>query len=262
MTYPEFLDFACHRPEPDTPGFYKLEWFSHVPDAAYTPKEVEGGYIWSYRENPISDKGNYEYYPTFAEAYNAMLQKTGTPGIYGFTILKLGYGPLGTKDFYINFRSYDAIGEEYLRSVCSSYHYNQPGPAGKFLGRDEATAHFKPGDIVQIDCYERDSMWIRPTLGVIVERPLPVTHYWESYRQDHEELGKEDSDRQWFEAPSLTGSDEDEYFIQTGPYDPELHNFTFRNAIELHLPALPVPTPIRDLLLSYYQTYQTSSDSL
>lgn len=255
MRYEEFRQLACCRPYPDTPGFYKLEWFKHKSDAQYLPNEILDGVIWEYQGLSICDIGNYEYYPSFGDAHQAMKRKVGTEGIDGFVIRKLGYGPQGIKDFYIYFTSYDGEGTQILQSVCSSYHYNQPGLAGKFIGRDEKTTHFKLGDIVQYDRCERNSMWKKCTLGIVVGLPRSVEDYWELYEEDVEELGRQEADKKWFEEPSIAGSDDDEYFIQFGPFEPVMHNFTFRNAVGIRLPALTVPDNVRASLIGYYKDY-------
>ncbi len=261
MKYQDFVGLACYRRRPDTPGFYKLERFDHAPDATYVPRAVDGGYIWSYDERLLSEVSNYEYYPTFDEAHDAMMSKIGKDGAYAFVIRKLGYGPSGTKDFYIHFTSYDANGEEILHSVCSSYHYNLPGVAGKFLGRDDATVRFNFGDIVQIDQYGCGLKWKQGTLGIVVGLPWSPKEFWELYEEDLRKLGPELADDRWFEQPSTTGSDDDEYFIQIGPYDGAMSNFTFRNAIDIHLPALPIADTITESLRGYYRNYLEHPDA-
>lgn len=255
MTYKEFLQLACFRPHPATKGFYKLEWFKHNEDDHYSQCEIPGGFLWEYRGLSVGDIGNFEYYPTFEGAHSAMSQKIGTENIDGFIIRKLGYGLLGTKDFYLHFTSYDAEGKEILHSVCSSYHYNQPGLAGKFLGRDDISAHFKLGEIVQIERSVRDSMWAKCTLGVVVGLPRSTFDFWNSYEEDVKELGRQEANEKWFDKPSMMGSDDDEYFIQFGPYEPDMLNFTFRNAVDIRLPALHVPKEVRDMLHEYHKGY-------
>lgn len=261
MTYEEFRQIACNRPHPDTPGFYKLEWFVCENEKSYMPTSVDGGNIWSFKGRLVWGPKLYEYYPTFEAAHSAMMAKIGLPDVYSFRLSKLGYGPLGMNDFYIHFSLYDANGEEYLKSVCSSYHYNQSGLAGKFLGRDEETVRFSPGDIVQISRLDPDTMYLRETLGVVAGQPRSVDDFWESYQISVKENGECKADKEWFEEPSLCGSDDDEYFIQFGPYEPDMCNFMFCNSMEIKFPSFPVPDNILKELKAYYRAYQDYVES-
>lgn len=270
-TLKEFEEFVRNRPVPDTPGVYKLtiyKWNKHYPpkDGRYEaiPLTVEdsndnevSGFCWRF---PFTDDGrnqaDYEYHPTFEQAHEAMMGYVGGENIYGFCIDRLGYGPLGNHDWYVAYWSYDATGHEFDHSSCSSYHYNQPGIYGKFLGRFPEEIPFKEGDIVQIVVGLHNNLgklFYYSTLGVVAGTPRTVKDYWEGYVEYMKNGGDE---HKYFEEPDHAGTDEEEYFIMYGPFDDDQHNFTFRGAREVRLPAYPVPDNVRETLMGYYQEYQ------
>ncbi len=122
VTYKDFADFVRNRPIPDTPGFYKL-WRLQCELTGYECHEFEDlslndkipyqGKQWRF-EIPRWHDMEYEYYATFEDAYAAMMEDWGRyedicdkdPRIdytYGYMISRLGFGPHGTRDFFVEY---------------------------------------------------------------------------------------------------------------------------------------------------------------
>lgn len=154
ITYEDFEEFVRNRPQPDNPGVYKL-WRFQCAAVGYDCHEVKRislnkdilfkGYMWRFQMRPLNEM-EYEYYPTFEEAQASMLDHDGLddcrPYVYpkptytfGYQITHLGFGPLGRRDYYLQYWQYDADRKEFDRSSCSSFHWGQPGIYGKLLGR-------------------------------------------------------------------------------------------------------------------------------
>ena len=275
LTLNDWEELVRNRPKPDTPGFYKLIRFqTHCKE--YEKHEVESinfsndekftGWQWRFPMKWANEQ-EFEYYPTFEEAYEAMMnppQIDGaviglyTPGnAVGYRILHLGYGPHGTRDFYIDYRQYDADRREYMRSSCSSYHWNTPGIYGKFLGRLPEEIPFKEGDIVEITAsrYE-DGGKSYAILGVVIGEPHTVEEIWRGYRKEANALlQKGESLDLLFEEPDQEGTDGDEYFVLYGPFDESMRYATFESPEYLRVPSHPVPDEAREYLMEQYKRY-------
>jgi hypothetical protein len=268
MTLDEFKALVKNRPEPDTPGFYRLT-VHHWCGTDACPKDASVRYsadlsgellrrcknvqgadlrVWRYRSHNVWRLTDHEYYATFEEAYEAMLHTPETQRdrnslvdeIIGYSIERLGFGRLGVNDFYVSYHNYDARFREIGHSVCSSYHYEQPGIYGTFLGRFPEEL-CKPGDIVEFRYCYGDGEWDYNALGVVLKAPASVEDSWQP------EINLEDN--------ICRGADEDEYFIRFAPSTPTEETCCYCNAQFVRTPAFSIPAEAHELLNSYYKLY-------
>lgn len=281
ITYEEFEEFVRNRPQPDTPGFYKL-WRLRCKATDYERHEVKGeslnykipykGFLWRF---PIKDWHHMEfvYYPTFEEAYRAMMDNEVVDNsivysnsqqeyTFGYHISRLGFGPHGTRDFYIQYWKYDSNQVEYDRSSCSSYHFNMPGIYGKFLGRFPKNIRFQEGDIVEISVSRfEDAGKCYSTLGIVIGTPRTVRQQWEWEEAGINELAEKGAPNpieKYFEKPDCWGVDIEEYFILYGPYEESMRFATFEHPQEVRPPSFDVPEEAKETLMKYYNEYQES----
>lgn len=271
VTYEDFEKFVRNRPQPDSPGFYKL-WRLQTDASGYERHEVNGkslnkeepikGYIWKFPIRSFEEMG-FEYYPTFKEAHASLM--TGDKiddcegcTTFGYQISRLGFGPLGTRDFYVQYWTFDSHKQVYDHSSCSSYHWNQPGVYGKFLGRLPDEIYFKEGDIVEIPTSKAEDKgkWYS-TLGVVIGLPRSVKEVWNLVEDIlNEHLAKGNTVESFFDKPDQDGVDGEEYFILYAPCDESLCYATFRHPIEVRPPTFPVPEEARTVLMKYYKDYK------
>ena len=279
VTYEDYEAFVRNRPQPDTPGFYKL-WRLKCDATGYERHETEGeslnekipykGYLWRF---PIV-AWRYEefvYYPTFEEAYKAMTEYDDVDNsivysspkhTFGYQISRLGFGPHGTRDFYIQYWKYDSNQVEYDRSSCSSYHFNMPGIYGKYLGRFPENIRFQEGDIVEISVSRfEDAGKCYSTLGVVIGTPRTVRQKWEWDKAGINELAKKGEPNpieKYFENPDSWGVDIEEYFILYGPYEESMMYASFRHPQDVRPPSFDVPEEAKETLMKYYNEYLES----
>lgn len=282
IRYKDFEEFVRNRPQPDIPGFYKL-WRFQCAAVGYACYEVKGvslnkeasfkGYMWRFPIRPLNEM-EYEYYPTFEEAYASMMERDGlndsgpTPDpkptyTFCYQITRLGFGPLGRRDFYLQYWQYDANRREFDRSSCSSYHWGQPGIYGKFLGRLPNQIPFKEGDIVEIGVsrFEDKGKWYS-TLGVVIGVPRSVIEVWDGIKDDLiDHVSKGNTIESYFQEPDHDGVDSEEYFILYGPCEESMRYTTFRHPIEVRPPSFPVPEEARAELTRYYNEYRAYLNS-
>lgn len=274
LTYEDFDRFVRNRPQPDTPGFYKL-WRLQCNAIGYERHEVKSlnmnneepikGYMWRFPIKPFEEM-EFEYYPNFEEAYASMMTRDRIDDCesnitFGYQISRLGFGSLSTRDYYVRYWMYDSDRKEYDRSSCSSYHWNQPGIYGKFLGRLPEEMHFKEGDIVEISTSraEDKGKWYS-TLGVVIGTPRSVKEIWNHLEDElNHHVASGNTIESYFDEPDHDGVDGEEYFILTGPYDEFERYTTFRHPIEVRPPSFLVPDEARDELLKYFKDYNTVS---
>lgn len=285
VTYEDFEEFVRNRPQPDTPGFYKL-WRLKCKATDYDRHEVKGeslnykipykGFMWRF---PIKDWPHMEfvYYPTFEEAYRAMMDNEVVDDsivwansqqgyTFGYEIRRLGFGPHGTRDFYIQYWQYDSEKREFDRSSCSSYHFNMPGSYGKYLGRFPENIRFKEGDIVEIGVsrYE-DAGKSYSTLGIVIGTPRTVRQQWEWNEEaginELAEKGEPNPIEKYYEEPDTWGADIEEYFILYGPYEESMMFATFMHPSDVRPPTFDVPEEAKETLMKYYNEYLKSLEN-
>lgn len=275
ITLEDYKKYVRNRPIPDTFGFYKI-WRLKCKDTGYICHEIEyidedsekvvTGLQWRFPIPSLSEM-EFEYYPTFDEAYAAMTKPSCIESsiaykdselkhTFGYQISRLGYGSHGTRDFYIDYRHYDRFHNEYDRATCSSYHWNTPGIYGKFLGRFPEQIAFKNGDLVEIGVsrYEDDNKEYS-VLGVVIGTPLTVEEVWDSICDEINKQDCENPIESYFEAPDMCGVDVEEYFILYGPVNESLSYATFRHPSEVRPPSFEVPKKAKETMKKYYDEY-------
>lgn len=269
ITFKDYDHFVRNKPVPETPSFYKL-WRLKCEDSEYTRHEVEYqdnsknkaiGTIWRFPIQPLS-KMEFEYHPTFEDAYESMRQPSQVDSwiyddriknIFGYQISRLGFGPLGTRDFYIDYWNYDRFGKEYNRASCSSYHWNTRGIHGKYLGRLPEQIPFKEGDLVE--CGLSDRAEVYSMLGIVIGIPRTVEEVWNEISDDVNRLNCDNPLETYFEAPDMAGDDRDEYFILYGPYEDSMKFAEFYHPLQVRPPSFEIPEEAKEALRKYYDDY-------
>lgn len=274
ITFKDYEYFVRNKPVPETPGFYKL-WRLKCLDTEYIRHEVEYqddsggkaiGAMWRFPIQPLNEM-EFEYYPTFEDAYESMRQPSKIDSeivyrdpkinyIFGYWISRLGFGPHGTKDFFIDYWHYDRLGKEYDRASCSSYHWNTPGIYGKYLGRLPEQIPFKNGDLVEIDVSDRGNEY--SVLGVVIGIPRTIEEVWNTICDDVNKLNCDNPIETYFDAPDKSGVDDEEYFILYGPYEDLMRFSTFRHPSEVRPPSFDIPEEAKKTLGKYYENYLAS----
>lgn len=233
VSFEEFKDMIRNRPIPDTPGCYRL--------------------------TIICANGKTEQqalYPTLEDAYGTMRGIVKDGDSLCFIIEHLGYGQISSTPFPVRAWMYDSDGNLMQQQSYSAFHYHQPGIYGKFFGhlRDELPYH--NGDIVAIRNPEKGRL-----LSIVVGEPWDITHGYEEYCSTVSRCirkGKSASD--WVNEQNFSGSDDDEYFLQHGPYDEMMRNFTFAHPMQI----IPAPSDIsieeKNSLMQWYADYLASND--
>lgn len=276
VTLEDYQRFVLNRPTPDTPGFYKL-WRLKCKDTGYIRTEIEYqddekvtvGAMWRFPISPLSEM-EYEYHPTFEAAFDSMslpsriddkivYQDSTVNYVFGYRIHRLGYGPHGTRDFYIEYRHYDRFRKEYDRASCSSYHWNTPGIFGKYLGRIPEQMPFKIGDFVEIGVSRfEDKGKEYSVLGVVIGIPKTEEEVWECISEDVNSLNSEKPIETYFETPDQLGVDDEEYFILYGPANNSLNYAAFRHLSEVRPPTFEIPQEAKETLITYFNEYMAS----
>lgn len=276
----EFKKMVRNRPVPDTPGYYHLDVYAFNSRNKYQ-ENVENRFIPD--TNPIKferyiDQGNVNFripvncdnhgidplgadYATCAEAIVDMCKLIGKAGILGFVISRYGFGQLAHNRFPIEEWMYDAKGEFVQHSSCSCFHYMKPGMYGKFFGHE--TLPYKEGDKVMIlHRYVGDTQ-IYAVPGIIIYETDDLRKGYEDYTAHIEDwVSKGNSPATWADETCYPGSDEDEYFVQYGSYDPSEIHFTFQPPTRIFPLPFPLPKEIDDEMNEWYHEYKVKSQEL
>lgn len=259
MRFDEYNLIADEIMDMDTmPGFWRLSF-----------QEATGGYIcedvssednhdtaplnFYYKIRELFSRDRMAYYRTFEEARDAMLDIAHSRNdIRMFTIEKHPFN--GEPDFDDWTRQYifDHEGKLLDRSVCSSYHWDKPGLEGQYLGRSPTMPRYKPGDIVEITTIDTKNKGIFARLAIVI---------WEgpSRKSFHKTYLRSLSRKDFTDIP-MRCIDDDEYFVQFGPFGKYMNNFSFESALDMLPPRFPVPDIAREKLAEWYKTYLEAPD--
>lgn len=258
MTFDEFKALAERLPSLDGNWLYRLTHQTLSDDFSYPEFGI---YVYKYMFLSLAEAEIILSYDLLSERHRLMLRTfndiTGTKSerglpelsnTFGYQISRLGFGPHGTRDFYIQYWMYDSEQKELDRSSCSSYHWNMPGVYGKFLGRLPEDIRFREGDIVEISISRgKDVGKCCSTLGVIIGTPLTVREQWEQAKDGINRLAEEGEPNpieKYFEAPDCRGVDIEEYFILYGPYEEPMMYAAFQHPQEVRPPLAFTATPM------------------
>lgn len=231
MDFSEFEEMVRNRPLPDTPGCFRLS----IMDAKSS--RIASG-----------------YYADFEDAHAEMMSRRCDDLDVTFKIERLGFGQVATRQFPVDEWLYDCQGRLLQRAACSSFHYHTPGIYGKFFGHLPELQPFKEGKPVYMRTGKEEAK-----LAVVVSEPRSLEEGYENYCQEiNYWLREGNAIEDWLDIDDYASSDNDEVFIQFGPYEDWMRNFAFVHPMSL-VPVLRPLTPIEEeTLTGWYQAYKDS----
>ena len=277
-TLQEFENFVRFRKVCTDPGYYRLTtWtynttqeqfignnldhkISDEPSETLTFKRVEINGCPAYRVPLMFDeKPLFADFPTYNEAVSAMKEAVGKHNIYAFTVERLLFGLPAHQPYHTQAWMFDAQGEKIQTAACSAAHYNLPGIYGKFFGHFPEEMPYKQGDIVMIPPkYPKDGMEYG-VLGVVAGEPDTIEKGYDCYKTTMRKwIRRNRQPETWLDIAQYPGSDEDEYFIQTGPYDNGFTHCTFRAPMQVFPAPKDLPEATVAELHSWYDGYLKS----
>ncbi len=200
MTFEEFKEFVGNRPIPDTPGCYRLS------------------VLRTY--NTLVE---YGFFASKEDAEAEMRKRTCDDHRLTFKIDHLAYGQVGPYQYPVAEWLYSSQGRLLQQSSCSAFHYHKPGIYGKFFGHLSPRRPFMPGQYVTVRNLQGQSV-----LGLVLTEGTSYEYGYDNYRTTlNEWVRMGNSPETWVNTSVFPGSDEDEYFVQFGPYEEFMQNFGF-----------------------------------
>jgi hypothetical protein len=263
MTLEEFKSLVKNRPEPDTPGFYRLDvllgWDLDLnrEEEGYSAVEItlpanRRRKMAPYTAWRYGQAKNYsEYYATFEDAFQAMHTFTQRMKsiftVVGYSIRKLAFGQVSfTGSNCVNYLNYDAQFRETGHSVHSLYHEGTSSIYGKYLGRFPEEMHQR-GDIVEASVKLGDDKSPSFTLGIVIESPMSVEQMYRPYFNIDDNY------------PDEFGTDY--YRICFGPLGSHGNEPSrLVPACDVCTPIFEVPAEARDTLIQYRDTLKAKAD--
>lgn len=213
MTFEEFKEMVRKRPTPATPGCYRLTMLRT--DNA----RVESG-----------------YYATKEDAEAEMRKRACGDKELTFKIDRIGFGQMAPVQFPVEEWLYDCTGHLLEQAACSAYHYQQPGIYGKFFGHLSPRRPFMANEYVTVRNLQGQSV-----LGVVVSEGLSLEYGYSNYQWALDAWVREGNQpEEWLNTTLFPGSDEDEYFVQFGPFTELMENFAFFHPMNM--------TPVQRIL--------------
>lgn len=213
MTFEEFKEMVRKRPTPATPGCYRLTMLRT--DNA----RVESG-----------------YYATKEDAEAEMRTRACGDKELTFKIDRIGFGQMAPVQFPVEEWLYDCTGHLLEQAACSAYHYQQPGIYGKFFGHLSPRRPFMANEYVTVRNLQGQSV-----LGVVVSEGLSLEYGYSNYQWALDAWVREGNQpEEWLNTTLFPGSDEDEYFVQFGPFTELMENFAFFHPMNM--------TPVQRIL--------------
>ena len=238
LTSQEFEDMVRNRPKPDMPGYYSLKVWSYDKSWQWKDLNDEPGY-----RRPVSSR-QIEF-ATKEEALESMLgiAASGRSDLCAFFIERLPFGIKGVKPMWLEAWSYDANGNLIQEASCSAAHQDTRGIYGKFFGHLPESLKWHRGHIVQFLNHTHFDQETYSTLGVIVDGPDETNEVYKDYLYVVRKFirdGKHPDD--WLDTTAFGGANDDEIFIQFGPYSPNWTNLDYCNTMMV----LPAPEDLPD----------------
>ena len=155
-----------------------------------------------------------------------------------FKIERIGFGLMALQQFPVDERLYDCAGQLIQQAACSAFHYQQPGIYGKFFGHLPEEKPFKEGQIV---CFRNRLGQL--ILAIVARDGWNIREGYCNYRQALNDWVREGNrPEEWTNTTHFPGSDDDEYFVQFGPYDKRMLNFVFVHTMDI----IPVQRSLSD----------------
>ena len=240
MTYAEFEKMVRNRPKPDMPSYYRLIVYSYDTRTAYARETVNDAPAF---RRSISCR--QAQFATKNKALSAMHDFVASEkeDLCMFKLERLPFGVFESKPFWLEAWTYDSNGNLLQEASCSGAHYRKAGIFGKFFGHLPEKIKWHEGDIVQILHSYFGDIKTYVALGIVAEPPKDTHEGYDNYIYAAKQWIKEGNNpKKWEKMVDYEGSDEDEMFIQFGPYNEDWSNFTFDSPMMV----LPAPENLPD----------------
>lgn len=252
MNYEEFEDMVRQRPSPDTPGYYSLKVWTYDNDT-FSREDVNGQITY---RCPLSVR--QAEFSTKEEAVAAMqdIIASSAEKVCMFRLSRLPFGRFDETPFWLEAWTFDAAGRIIQESPYSATHYNESGIDGKFFGYLPEKIRWRKGQIVSIlHSYFQDSRYYA-TLAIVVDTPKDTAEGYEDYIYATQQWIRDgNSPATWLEMTGYPGSDDDEMFLQFGPYTEDCINFTFDNPLVVFPAPADLTGDVKAELRSWYDDY-------
>lgn len=253
MTFAEYEDMVRNRPRPLTPGYYSLKIWSY--DKSWQWKDVFSRVVVdgmpSYRRRISCRQVEFK---TKEEAIKTMhtIAATDKSEICAFVIERLPFSMIGSTPLWLEAWSFDPNGNLIQEASCSAAHAYKSGIYGKFLGHLPEKVKWHNGDIVQVFHHYHGDQNTYATLGVIDEVSESTEEVYNEYLFATRQVirdGKQPA--KWLESTVFNCINDDEMFIQFGPYRSDWQTFEFFNPMRV----LPAPENLPEDVISELQTW-------
>lgn len=284
MSPEEFEAMVRNRPESPRAGFYRLTIMTYGHDNLEYNKEnttslMSDAPSSSMIFEPLNHSCDFSYcvkvsdfkhdfqplyadYPSREEAVDAMHSLVGKHNIFAFTIERLPFGQLTHKPYWTEAWMFDADGQFVQKATCSAADYRKPGIYGNFFGHFADELPYKKGDIVVVLRSFPHISGMYATLGIVVAQPRDISEGYDSYRVEiKRRIRKGLSTEDWIDGTDFWGSDDDEYFVLTGPMDEFWQNLAFHHPMRLFPVRDTIPDDVKNKLDEWFAQYLHSEDN-
>ncbi len=258
MSLAEFENMVRNRPTPDMPSYYRLQVWSYDNGTTFSEEIVNDTPTYRLQVNCRQAE-----FPSKEEALEAMSQiaVSGEENVCMFTLERLPFGVFDEEPFWLEAWTFDPAGNLIQEAPCSASHYHKAGIFGKFLGHLPEKIKCHKGDIVQIVHKYFGDYKTYMTLGIVIDTPKEVSECFETYINARETWIKDgNKPKDWTEIKAYAGSDDDEMFIQFGPYDEDWRNFTFNSTMMVVQAPENLPDGIKTKLQAWREDWLEHKD--
>ena len=278
----EFESMVRNRPASERTGFYRLTLMTYNPVPGQEYRENITGEISDspsepmvfrsvvYRDGmsfrlPVTDCHGYCDGPLYADystrqdAIDAINALVGKRNIFAFVIERLPFGQLTHRAFWTEAWMYDAQGRYVQTASCSAADYHKPGIHGKFFGHFPDDLPYRKGDVVVVLRRFHGEAGLYAVLGVIAEEPRDIASGYDYYRTLMRKRKRKGlSAEGWLDETDYPGSDDDEYFVQTGAYDELMQDFAFYHPMDVFPLRDTVSDGVMARLMQWHAKYLNS----
>lgn len=228
MTFEQFEEMVRNRPRPDTPGCYRLTVLR-----TYNSYEESG------------------FYATLEDAKAEMMSRKCDDKNVIFKIDRIGFGQMASRQFPVEEWMYNNEGELLQEASCSRFHYEMPGIYGKFFGHLSPRRPFSCGMYVRVRNKQGQSV-----LGIVAGESISTRTGYYNYKYALNSWIREgNAPDTWVNTTLFPGSDDDEFFVQYGPYDEMMLNFAFFHPMDMIPVTEILPDEETSDLNKWYQDY-------
>lgn len=255
----QFEDMVRNRTIPDVLGYYRLTIWRYSSDC-------KGNYSFKYEDASFRiPVGEYTtlgyipetgYYTTIENALVDIIKLAEQPDIISFEIRKYPFENVSNEPYFLEAWMYDSHGKFIQEASCSALHYHAKGIFGKFFGHFIYNLPYNVGDPVVIITREGKNKSLFATLGVVVEIPQTIKEGYNYYRSAIEKwIESGNSPESWVDIEDYPGSDDDEYFILTGPIDEHMEKLLFLHPMSIMPAPINLPEKTKSNLRAWYSMY-------